>query len=83
MEKKVWEQFATIEADSYRFASEKGMKVEDLPPDEVVAWRACSSSILETYMTKAGEIGEQLMRAYARLRMAPCCNKAANAGVDP
>jgi C4-dicarboxylate-binding protein DctP len=83
VEKRIWEQFAKIEADSYRFASEKGMKVEDLPSEEVVAWRACSSSILETYMTKAGEIGEQLMRAYARLRMAPCCNKAANAGADP
>ena len=30
-------------------------------------------------MTKAGEIGDQLMAAYARLRTAPCCNKAANA----
>jgi hypothetical protein len=54
------------------------MKIEELTSENIIAWRICSSSILESYMTKAGEIGQQLMTAYARLRMAPCCNKAAN-----
>jgi C4-dicarboxylate-binding protein DctP len=79
VEKRIWDRFAKIEADSYAYAAEKGMKVEELTSDDIVAWRVCSSSILESYMTKAGEFGDQLMAAYARLRVAPCCNKAANA----
>ncbi len=82
VEKKIWDRFARIEADAYRYAAEKGMKVEELTSDDIVAWRVCSSSILESYMTKAGEIGNQLMAAYARLRVAPCCNKAANASAN-
>jgi C4-dicarboxylate-binding protein DctP len=78
VEKNIWERFANIETESYAYAAEKGMKVEELTSDEIVAWRVCSSSILESYMTKSGEIGQQLMTAYARLRMAPCCNKPAN-----
>jgi C4-dicarboxylate-binding protein DctP len=77
-EMTTWSRFAKIEADSYAYAAEKGMKIEDLTSDDVVAWRVCSSSILESYMAKAGEMGRQLMTAYARLRAAPCCNKAAN-----
>ena len=79
VEKKIWDRFARIEADAYGYAAEKGMKVEELTSDDIVAWRVCSSSILESYMTKAGDMGSRLMAAYARLRMAPCCNKAANA----
>jgi C4-dicarboxylate-binding protein DctP len=78
VEKKIWERFAKIDSDSYAYAAKKGMKIEELTSENIVAWRICSSSILESYMTKAGEIGQQLMTAYARLRMAPCCNKAAN-----
>jgi len=78
VEKKIWERFAKIESDSYAYAAEKGMKVEELTSDDIVDWRVCSSSILESYMTRAGEIGRQLMGAYARLRMEPCCNKAPN-----
>jgi C4-dicarboxylate-binding protein DctP len=78
VEMKIWNRFAGIEAASYAFAKEKGMTVKELNSDEVIAWRVCSSQILEQYMAKAGEIGTQLMTAYARLRTAPCCNKAAN-----
>ena len=78
VEKKIWDRFAKIEADSYAYAAEKGMKVVELTSDDIVAWRVCSSSILESYMTQAGEIGDQLMAAYARLRVAPCCNKPAD-----
>jgi C4-dicarboxylate-binding protein DctP len=82
VEKRIWDHFTRIEADAYGFASQKGMKIADLTPNDLVAWRVCSSSILESYMTKAGEMGDQLMAAYARLRAAPCCNKAINANVD-
>lgn len=79
VEKRIWEDFAQIEADAYGYATGKGMKVTELTARDVVSWRACSSNILESYMTRVGEIGNQLMAAYARLRAAPCCNKAANA----
>ena len=82
VEKRIWDHFTRIEADAYGFASQKGMKIADLTPNDLVAWRVCSSSILESYMTMAGEMGDQLMAAYARLRAAPCCNKAINANVD-
>ncbi len=74
-EKLVWGRFAQIEADAYAFATAKGMKVAELTSDDLVAWRVCSSSVLESYMTKAGEMGDQLMAAYAKLRISPCCNK--------
>jgi C4-dicarboxylate-binding protein DctP len=82
VEKRIWDQFARIEADAYGYATEKGMKVKELTSHDIVAWRVCSSSILESYMAKAGEMGANLMAAYARLRVAPCCNKAANADAD-
>lgn len=78
VETRIWARFAGIENASYTFATSQGMQVRELSADDVVAWRVCSSQILESYMAKAGEIGTQLMTAYARLRMAPCCNKAAN-----
>jgi C4-dicarboxylate-binding protein DctP len=79
VEKRIWENFAQIEAEAYDYATGKGMKVAELTSTDIVSWRACSSAILESYMTRAGKIGSQLMAAYARLRAAPCCNKAANA----
>jgi C4-dicarboxylate-binding protein DctP len=83
VEKAIWERFGPIEAEAYKFATEKGMKVEELTSHDTVAWRVCSSAILENYMTKAGEMGEQLMAAYARLRISPCCNKVSNAEATP
>lgn len=79
VESRIWERFARIEADAYDYATGRGMKIAELTSEDIVSWRVCSSSILESYMTRAGQIGAQLMAAYARLRAAPCCNKAANA----
>ncbi len=79
VEKTIWDRFAKIEADAYGYAAEKGMKIAYPTSEDIVAWRICSSSILESYMSRAGEMGDRLMAAYARLRVAPCCNKAANA----
>jgi C4-dicarboxylate-binding protein DctP len=78
IEMKTWDRFAGVQNASYVFAAEKGMTVKELGMDDVVAWRVCSSQILESYVEKAGEVGAQLMSAYARLRTAPCCNKIAN-----
>ena len=63
-----------IEAEAYAFARSKGMKVVDLTPDDVAEWRACSASIVEDFMQAAGELGEQVMSAYAKLRKDPCCS---------
>jgi C4-dicarboxylate-binding protein DctP len=83
VEKAIWSRFAQIEGQAYSFAAEKGMKVEELTSHDIVNWRVCSSSVLESYMTKAGTMGEQLMGAYARLRLSPCCNKVSNAAPNP
>ncbi len=79
VEEGVWDRFAKIEADTYAYAAEKGMKVGELTANDVIAWRVCSSSILESYMNLAGAMGDKLMAAYARLRMDPCCNKSSGA----
>lgn len=79
VEKAIWSRFAQIETQAYSYAVEKGMKVEELTSHDIIAWRVCSSPVLESYMTKAGEMGDQLMGAYARLRVSPCCNKVSNA----
>lgn len=82
VEKRIWDDFARIEADAYAFAVSKGMTIADLGVDDIMSWRICTSSILEAYMARAGQMGERLMAAYARLRAAPCCNKPAKVKTD-
>jgi C4-dicarboxylate-binding protein DctP len=72
-ERDLRERTVAIEAEAYAFARSKGMKVVELTPDDVAEWRACSASIVEDYMSTAGELGGRVMQAYAKLRMEPCC----------
>jgi C4-dicarboxylate-binding protein DctP len=72
-----WSEFHTIETDIYSYAKSKGMSVQRPSPDDLIAWRICSSSILESFMSRAGRAGSQLLTAYGKLRADPCC------GVDP
>src|SRR5215470_4125124 len=39
VQERMWDLFAKVEAEAYAFAEQKGMKVHDLSPKEVVAWR--------------------------------------------
>jgi len=79
-EESVWEKYRAFEAETYAFAVSKGIKIQELTADDTIAWRVCSSSILESYMDLAGELGAQLFAAYGRLRTDPCCNSQAQAG---
>jgi C4-dicarboxylate-binding protein DctP len=72
----MWARFATIRAEAYTLAAEKGMRIVQLRPEDVVAWRACSAPLLETYMERAGALGTRLFAAYGKLRTHPCCNEA-------
>jgi C4-dicarboxylate-binding protein DctP len=73
-ERDLREQMADIEAKAYEFARSKGMAIEELTPNEVYEWRACSTPLLNDFMREAGEVGTRLMAAYGRLRIHPCCS---------
>jgi C4-dicarboxylate-binding protein DctP len=62
------------ETDGYALAAKNGMNIREITPDEVAEWRACSSPVLETFMSNAGDLGQRLMEAYGQLRTQPCCS---------
>jgi len=76
-QERMWEHFTQSEAEAYAFAAKKGIKVREPSAKEVVAWRECSSPLLESYMDRIGELGPKLFAAYGKLRTDPCCNAAA------
>jgi hypothetical protein len=50
------------------------MQIYELTRDEVAQWRVCSADVFSDYMERGGELTDQLMKAYARLRLLPCCS---------
>jgi C4-dicarboxylate-binding protein DctP len=74
VEQELRDEIARLEEDGYRFAREHGMKVYDLAPHQVAEWRACSAPVVDAFMMDGGELALQLMRAYGKLRTAPCCS---------
>jgi C4-dicarboxylate-binding protein DctP len=72
----MWARFSTVRAEAYALAVEKGMRIVQLRPEDVIAWRACSAPLLETYTERAGLLGSRLFAAYGKLRTNPCCNEA-------
>lgn len=79
---KVWAQLPATEADIYSYAGSKGMKVIQLTPDDTIAWRICSSPILESFVSRSGALGAKLIAAYGKLRADPCCNPALRSSAD-
>lgn len=69
-----------LEAAAYDFARSKGMKIYELTPKELAEWRACSSDVLTDYLNAGGELTEQLMKAYGKLRTEPCCTAGPSIG---
>jgi TRAP-type C4-dicarboxylate transport system substrate-binding protein len=65
---------AQSEARASAFAESKGVKLQELTPDQVAEWRACSAGMLADYMEKNGDRARRLMDAYGRLRTDPCCS---------
>jgi C4-dicarboxylate-binding protein DctP len=80
VELQMRERLSDMESKMAAFASSKGLKIQDLTPDQVVEWRACSAEILADYMDKNGELASKLMAAYGRLRTRPCCTAEPSAG---
>jgi TRAP-type C4-dicarboxylate transport system substrate-binding protein len=66
-------QFAS-EARARAFAKTKNVQLQELTPDQVAEWRACSAGMLADYMDKNGDGARKLMAAYGKLRMDPCCS---------
>jgi C4-dicarboxylate-binding protein DctP len=77
-EDSIWNSYHVFEAETYSFAASKGIKIQQLVLDDTVAWRVCSSSILESYMERAGTLGAKLFAAYGKLRTDPCCSAEEN-----
>ena len=75
-EEQVWEQLAQTEAEAYDLALQKGMTFETPSDDDILAWRACSSSIVEAFVNRSEFIGAKLLAAYGKLRSDPCCSQA-------
>jgi C4-dicarboxylate-binding protein DctP len=73
VEREMRDRAAEFEARAYAFAKSKGVKVQDITPDQVAEWRACSAAMIAEYMDKNGELAHRLMTAYAKLRTDPCC----------
>lgn len=67
---------AKSEARAHAFASKNNLKLQELTPDQVADWRACSAGMLADYMDRNGDRAQQIMAAYGRLRMNPCCSAA-------
>jgi C4-dicarboxylate-binding protein DctP len=79
----MWARFATIRADAYAFAAQKGLRIVEPQPEEVAAWRACTAPLLEAYVERAGDAGPKLFAAYGRLRTEACCRGAPEAPFLP
>jgi C4-dicarboxylate-binding protein DctP len=75
-ETRAWEAFQKTEEDIYAFARAKAMTLEKPGADDLIAWRICSSPILESFMARTGNAGRTMMGAYGKLRSDPCCNAA-------
>ena len=67
-DKAVRDKVSQIEADAYKAAEAKGMKVYQLSADEVAAWRAGAAPVLDKYKASAGDLGAKLLEAAAGLQ---------------
>jgi len=72
----MWARFATIRADAFAAAVQKGMRIVEPSADDIAQWRACSAALLEAYMVRAGQAGPKLFEAYGKLRTERCCRDA-------
>jgi C4-dicarboxylate-binding protein DctP len=70
-EKEIWDNHPATQAAIYAYATANGMKIQELTADDTVAWRICSSPILESFMERSGATGAKLLAAYAKLRSNP------------
>jgi C4-dicarboxylate-binding protein DctP len=74
VERESRDRLPELDAKTLAFATAKGMRFQQLTPDQVAEWRACSAELLAEYMEANGEIVHRLMAAYGKLRTDPCCS---------
>jgi C4-dicarboxylate-binding protein DctP len=79
-ERDVRSASARLEEQAYAFARSKGMIAHALTPDQVAEWRACTSEVLDDYMSRGGELERRLLAAYGKLRTDPCCSAGPETG---
>jgi C4-dicarboxylate-binding protein DctP len=65
---------SAFDARARALASSKNVRLQELTPDQVAEWRACSAGMLTDYMDRNGEGARRLMDAYGKLRTDPCCS---------
>jgi C4-dicarboxylate-binding protein DctP len=65
---------AASEGRARAFANKHDVKLQELTPDQVADWRACSAGMLADFMDRNGEGARKLMAAYRELRTDPCCS---------
>lgn len=76
IQERTWDRYLATEAVAYSLAEQRGMEVYELTQHDFEDWRACSSPLLEAYMERTGDTGQQLFAAYGKLRTDPCCRDA-------
>jgi len=72
----MWARFATIRAEAFAAAVQKGVRIVEPSADDITQWRACSAALLEAYVMRAGPAGPKLFAAYGKLRTERCCRDA-------
>lgn len=80
VERETREGLPKYEAKLLQAASDKGVKLQRLTPDQVAEWRACSADLVADYMDKNGELARRLMAFYSKLRTDPCCTEGPGGG---
>ena len=66
-EKDVRNNVAKIEADAYKLAQEKGMKIITPSKADIDAFKAASKPVYDDYKKNAGSLGAQLLEAASKL----------------
>jgi TRAP-type C4-dicarboxylate transport system substrate-binding protein len=73
-DKEAAKNLIEFEDAAFKELEGKGIKLVTLSTRELRLWRICSSDVLTDFLGKAGESGQKLVDAYARLRQDACCN---------
>ena len=66
VEKELRDKMAQLEAEALEFARGK-MKVVELSPEDLAAWKEATRSVVDTYIQNAGPLGKQLVEAANQL----------------
>ncbi len=66
VEAELREKMGKLEAEALEFTKTK-MKVIELSADDLAAWKKASSSVVDTYIKNAGDLGKQLVEAANKL----------------